>query len=140
MRDVVTDINRSIEQLEDDAWKDVEFPTPLVEKVYRYRKIPLKQLSIEQLRLLVGQNVGLKFLVPHALAILSQDVLAEGEHYEGDLLSAVLSAEDNYWANNKSIKILLQSKIPAWTAYLESRNENNTHIQLLKALALFELK
>jgi len=48
---------KSIEQLEKDIWKNPsEFPTDLVEKCYRYRKISITELTNEQIRLLISQK------------------------------------------------------------------------------------
>ena len=52
-------VNLSIEELEKDKWKEPDFfPTDLVEKCFKYRKIPVKDLTTEQLRTLIGQNMG----------------------------------------------------------------------------------
>jgi hypothetical protein len=50
------------------------------------------------LRLLIGQDVGLAHLLPLALEVLRDDPMAEGDMYEGDLLSAVLTRSPVVWA------------------------------------------
>lgn len=55
---------QSIEQLENDFWKESDFPTGLVERCYQYRKIPIGDLTPAQLRMLIGQQIGLKYLIP----------------------------------------------------------------------------
>ncbi len=64
------DENRSLEELEQDYWKDYDFPTGLIAKCHEYRKIPLKDLTIEQIRLLIVQDIGLKYLIPKAIEVL----------------------------------------------------------------------
>jgi hypothetical protein len=49
---------------------------------------------------MIGQQIGLPFLIPIAIEALEIDPLAEGDHYPGDLLEAVLSVEDSFWAAN----------------------------------------
>lgn len=49
------------------------------------------------MRLLVGQNVGLGHLLPLALEVLRVDPMAEGDLYEGDLLSAVVTRSPAVW-------------------------------------------
>ncbi len=49
------------------------------------------------MRLLIGQDVGLAFLLPLALEALGDDPMAEGAMYEGDLLSAVLTRSPAVW-------------------------------------------
>jgi len=88
---------RSIEQLENDYWKDVDFPSSLVERCFNYRKVPVSDLSVEQLRLLIGQKIGLRYTVPKAIALLQADILAEGDYYPGDLLNSLLSFSEDDW-------------------------------------------
>lgn len=108
--------NKSLEELENDYWKDIEFPSTLVERCHAYRKIPVKDLSTEQLRLLIGQKIGLRFLVPRSIAILKDNILAEGDFYPGDLLNSLLHLSDDEWSRNKSEKDeflqLLKSQMP----------------------------
>lgn len=96
--------DKSLEELENDYWKDVEFPSTLVERCHAYRKIPVKDLSAEQLRLLTGQKIGLPFLVPVSIALLKDNILAEGDFYPGDLLNALLDLSEEEWARNKKEK------------------------------------
>jgi hypothetical protein len=91
-------LNKSIEQLENDVWKEPkEFTTGLVERCHRYRKIPLGSLTNEQLRTLISQNIGTKYLLPVVLKILMDNPLAEGDLYEGDLLEATLKIDNSVW-------------------------------------------
>ena len=134
----IIDENKSLEQLENDYWKDdSNYPTILVEECCRYRKIALKELTIEQVRLLIGQNIGLKYLIPKALKILEADILAEGDCYEGDLLSMVLNAEDKFWNENKKLKIAIKNLITGRRYEIENKNEANIHRQLLKQIDNF---
>ena len=96
--------SKSIEQLENDYWKDIEFPTGLVERCYRYRRIPIGNLTPGQIRTLISQQIGLKFLMPLALEMLRKDVLFDAELYEGDLLSAVLTVDISFWKQYPAIR------------------------------------
>jgi len=107
MKHFMLDKTKSIEQLENDIWSDSNFPTTLVEKCYHFRKLAIKDLSVEQFRLLIGQNIGLTFLIPSAVEILRENILSAGNFYEGDLLSAVLSSENSYWLANPEIRMAL---------------------------------
>ncbi|MFG2971192.1 contact-dependent growth inhibition system immunity protein [Streptomyces sp. NPDC048288] len=57
--------------------------------VHALRHRPVGELSVEDLRLMTGQDVGLAHLLPLAVEILRDDPMAQGDLYEGDLLSAV---------------------------------------------------
>jgi CDI immunity proteins len=55
------------------------------------------QYTVEDLRIMIGQNIGLQYLIPLALEHLRKDPLSEGDFYPGDLLKMVLSAEPDFW-------------------------------------------
>jgi hypothetical protein len=95
--------NKSIEELECDIWKDTEYPTELIRRSYELRKVPITNLDIDDLRLLIGQQIGLKYIVPLALRALSKDILAEGNYYPGDLLKSVLEIPKTFWVSNNSL-------------------------------------
>lgn len=88
---------KSIETLENHAWEHPTHDTHVVRECHRLRKVPLQDLHVEDLRLLVGQNIGLKWLVPLALERLEKDPLLEGDYYPGDLLHSILQIESSYW-------------------------------------------
>jgi hypothetical protein len=50
-------------------------------------------LTVEDLRILLGQNVGVAILSPIAIDRLESDPLAEGDFYPGDLLVAALQLD-----------------------------------------------
>lgn len=96
-----TDLNKTLEQLENDYWPTVNYQSDLIEKCSRYRKVRLKELTIENLRLLIGQSIGLEYLIPLAIDQLIENVMAEGDYYEGDLLKSVLKADKEYWKKHR---------------------------------------
>lgn len=55
---------------------------------------------------MIGQDLGLAYLLPLALEVLRDDPMAEGDTYEGDLLSAVLTRSPTIWQ---------QCPTPAWS-------------------------
>jgi len=104
--------SKSIEQLENDYWKDeIEFPSNLVINCHKYRKIPIKDLTIEQLRLLISQKIGIDYLSEIAIEKLEQNILAEGDLYEGDLLEAILGLPTEFWTNKQNEFRTLQSLV-----------------------------
>ncbi len=89
---------KSIEQLENDYWNEPsEFPTSLVEKCYRYRKINIGELTNEQLRLLISQHIGNEHIIGIALEKLERNILTEGDFYQGDLLVAISGLPTEFW-------------------------------------------
>ncbi|MFC5889920.1 contact-dependent growth inhibition system immunity protein [Kitasatospora sp. CM 4170] len=89
---------RSPEELERDAWPDPPADaTRLVTTVHALRRRPIGTLTVEDLRRLLGQQVGVPFVLPLALEILRRNPMAEGDLYEGDLLAAVLALPPEVW-------------------------------------------
>jgi hypothetical protein len=97
----------SLEELEKDYWQDSasenDQPTTLVKKVYLFRKIPLKDLEPGQIRLLIGQDVGIQYLLPLALNILEKNPYTECDFFSGDLLKCVAGIDMKYWADEKDL-------------------------------------
>ena len=92
-------INDSLESLEKCVWPplDSSESSYLVQTCHTLRKKHLKDFSIEDFRIMIGQNIGLNFLIPLAIDILKSNILAEGDFYEGDLLKSVLTSDKEYW-------------------------------------------
>ncbi len=100
---------KSVEELENDYWEEPEeFPTDLVKRCYEYRKVPLDQLTTEQIRTLISQGIGIKSLIGLAVEQLKQDVLKEGDFYPGDLLEVVSRIPFGYWYNYPSERLTLK--------------------------------
>lgn len=82
---------RSLTQIEGEAW-----PAPgpeatrLMKTVHDLRDVPVPDLTIENLRTLLSQKVGVDVLTPLVLDFLDADPLAGGDFYPGDLLTAFL--------------------------------------------------
>ncbi len=99
---------RSICQLEGWDWNGekttVEDDGMVAYRSYKLTQKPLKDLSPEDIRFLIGQQCGLPYLVPMALEILEKDFFIETEYYKGDLVEALLQIKDDnkyeYWPNH----------------------------------------
>jgi hypothetical protein len=91
----------SLEEIEKDQWGSPPGnATDLIVRVHNLRRKPVNQLTAEEIRLLIGQEVGVATLLPHAIKQLKIDPLIEGDYYPGDLLSAVLRVPSEYWKTN----------------------------------------
>jgi len=124
--------HRSIEQLENDYWKDVNFPSSLIERCFAYRKIPISDLSVEQLRLLIGQQIGLSYTIPKAISVLQEDILAEGDYYPGDLLNSLLNLSKDSWNECQGEKLKLTELLNQNMSLVEA-SENRELIRNAKA-------
>ena len=91
-------LTKSLENLEKDNWGTIpKNESYLVTTCHKLRKKPLNEFEVEDLRILIGQDLGLKYLIPLAIKILEKNILAEGHFYEGDLLKSVITSNTDYW-------------------------------------------
>jgi len=81
------DRNKSLQELEAQDWGDPAYDSHLVTECHRLRRVPLRELTAENLRIMIGQQIGLPQLIPLALELLSGDPFAPGDFYRGDLLA-----------------------------------------------------
>lgn len=94
-------LDLSLQELENSFWDDeVEYPSSLVAKCYELRKIPIRELTIENLRMLIGQKIGLPYTVPLALNFLFDNPFCSGDLYNGDLLQNILGIDAFFWKEN----------------------------------------
>lgn len=94
--------NKSIEELENDYWSETEFRSYVSETCHRARKKPIAKLSYEEIRLMTGQKIGLKYLLPIAVSILEKNPLIEVTFFNGDLLTELLRLDIIDWKDNKT--------------------------------------
>jgi hypothetical protein len=126
---------KTLEELENEFWDDPKYESNLAIKCHQLRKVPIKNLSIENLRMLIGQKIGLKYLVPVALEYLEKDPLSEGDMYKGDLLANLALVDEKYWEHYPELN----------NRMVEIKNELSIHAEiinteLLPALSKFNYK
>lgn len=102
---------KTLENLEREYWGEAESDSHLVKTCHKLRKKPLSDFGTEDLRIMVGQNIGLKFLVPLALEKLEKNIFAEGDFYQGDLLESVLKSDKEFWSKESEIFASLEAII-----------------------------
>ena len=96
--------HQTIENLEKQNFGNPdEAPTNMVKRCLELCKIPLDQFTVEDLRLMIGQEFSLRYLIPLSIEILKTDIFIEGDLYPGDLLNNVLSIDPKFWAGNKQL-------------------------------------
>nr|WP_294941358.1 contact-dependent growth inhibition system immunity protein [uncultured Mucilaginibacter sp.] len=92
---------KTLENLEKKVWpSEPAYGSHLVTRVIALRGIPLNEFSIEDMRIMIGQEFGLDYLVPLAIETLSVNLFAEGDFYEGDLLQNLLRVNTGFWKEN----------------------------------------
>ena len=91
---------KTLENLEKSNWGEPTYDSYLVKTCHKLRRKPLEEFETEDLRIMIGQNIGLDYLIPLALETLKENILAECHMYEGDLLNSVLTSEKEFWQKN----------------------------------------
>ncbi|MGX9120515.1 contact-dependent growth inhibition system immunity protein [Mesorhizobium sp. BHbsci] len=91
------------------GWKADQppFQTSLVEQCSIALATPLRNLTGEQIRLLVSQGFGLEYVVPKAISILIENPLIRVTFYHGDLLSNCLKISPEFWMENQDLWVEL---------------------------------
>ena len=79
------------------------FKSGLITNIHKIRNKKIKDFSVEDLRICIGQNIALEHLIPIAISRLKTNILAEGDYYEGDLLKAVVSRNAAFWKKSKPL-------------------------------------
>jgi hypothetical protein len=105
----MTDHSRTLEQLEDENWGEPEYDSNLVQMIHKLRRKPIGQFTIEDLRIMLGQKVGMEHLIPIALDRLEADPFASGDFYPGDLLGAVMAIPREYWLSHPAEAARMQT-------------------------------
>lgn len=93
--------NSTLEKLENDYWKEPAHDSQLIIRCHQLRKAQLDKFTVEDLRVMIGQQIGLTYLIRLALDILEKELFAEGDYFEGDLLKNVLDVDTAFWKENK---------------------------------------
>jgi hypothetical protein len=135
---------RSIAELEGIEWAISEVDAgPMHRRCMRLRKIPISSLSPGDLRVLIGQDIGLVFLMPLAIEMLERSPLMEAEYFNGDLLCVVLGVEAGFYRKHPSmtarVKKLLDF-VPSELEKLDQINFDTASEALDEAIAEFNAK
>ncbi len=117
------DRSKTLDELEGTDWGPPEYDSRLVKTCHRLRKTPLKDFSVEDLRIMMQQGISPLFLVPMALDVLQANPLAEGDYYPGDLLNSVVSGVlTGFWKTDPSLLSRLKAVVASLKAMVEKQN------------------
>ena len=115
----------TLDEFEDTTWGDPPEDATYVQRTcYELRRTPLGQFEAEDLRIMIGQQIGLELLVPMALGALIQQPLIEADMYPGDLLRAVLALPDSFWHSHPAEDQRLRVAVAAFDAIDPTDPEN----------------
>ena len=84
------------------GWEPMEpeSDTYVLRTAARALRLPLGDLSAEEIRLLIGQKTGLKYVLPLAVAILKKNPMIQTCYYPGDLLAVCKQLAPSDWNMN----------------------------------------
>ncbi|MCA9042113.1 MAG: hypothetical protein KDA65_17305 [Planctomycetaceae bacterium] len=123
----IFDRTKTLTQLERDDWGEPpKGSTGLVQECHRLRKVPLNQFTPENLRLMIGQQISLFYLVPLAIEVLEADPFTEGDLYPGDLLVLVTSVPESYWRRHTDVCERMQQIVRMAKWQLKARNPDES--------------
>jgi len=115
------DRRKSLQDLEGHDWGEPQYPSYLVRTCHALHRKPLQDFTMEDLRIMIGQNISLDYLVPLALEQLQQDPFASGDFYPGDLLQSVLKIQPEFWQKRPDIRRAVEhiiAQIPELPKYI----------------------
>lgn len=100
---------KSLQNLEKKVMTNDGYSSNLTARCTELLSRPLNEYSVEDMRIMIGQQVGLNYLIPLALEQLHINILSEGDYYAGDLLNVVLKVDKAFWSKNSLLfKNLIQ--------------------------------
>lgn len=98
------DTLKTLEEHEGIAWEPSVIQSYIAKICFVLRRKPLRDLTNEELRVGLGQQVGVTYLVPLAIKRLEADPLLEARLYGGDLLQSLLDVPFDYWLRHPDLQ------------------------------------
>lgn len=97
--------DKNLSVLESIDWGILpENMSSIVKRCYELRRVKLRDLSPDDIRFLIGQEIGLDYLIPMAIKILEKTPYIETLYFSGDLMKNVLQVKPIYWNKKKNQK------------------------------------
>ena len=130
----------TLDELEGPGWSDPNFPSAMVQRIRALGRIPLREFTAEDYRLIITQQRALSTLVPLALELLQTEPFAEGDYHPGDLLLAVINVNPQFWLAHSDLRSKEKRVLAAAIARLDELEEEDradTEPQLRAAYEAF---
>jgi len=96
-------LGKTLQDLDGEDWGGPPYPTSLVETCHRLRRVPLRDFADEDLRIMIGQDIGLDYLIPLALDRVEDEPWLCATFYDGDMLWYLIKRV-TYWPTHASEK------------------------------------
>jgi hypothetical protein len=102
----------TIQQIEGRDWGTPPADaSSLVKRCTELRRKPLEKFTVEDLRIMLGQEIAVPILLPLAVDVLTSDPRAAGDYYPGDLLRAVLRLPASAWSAMPEVRQRLAAAV-----------------------------
>jgi hypothetical protein len=89
---------RTLDTVDPPAWGPAPpGAAPVIKRCHELRSKPLRDFTVEDLRIMIGQQLALNHLVSLAFERLEPNPLVRGDVYRGDLLASVLGVDAAFW-------------------------------------------
>ena len=96
---------RTLDTIDPPAWGPAPpDATLMIKRCHELRSKPLRDFTVEDLRIMIGQQVALGRMVGLALDRLQPDSLVEDD-FPGDLLASVLRVDAVFWAQSPDLDV-----------------------------------
>ena len=117
------DSNATLDELEGPGWADPDYPSAMVQRIRALGRIPLREFTPEDYRLIITQHRALNTLLPRAFEIVEADPFAEGDYYAGDLLIAITQVPRQSWQEHSELQARAKRVVAAAIARLADVDE-----------------
>jgi hypothetical protein len=102
---------KTLDELEGHVWGPPTYDSQqLVQTCHRLRTKPIGDFTTEDLRIMIGQSIGLPYLLPIAVERLEQNPWLAGDMYPGDLLKMAAKAAFS-WRTRKDLAARMRAII-----------------------------
>jgi hypothetical protein len=134
---------KTLQELEGNDWGEPTYGSHVVTTCHAIRRKRVCDLTVEELRIAIGQEMGLKFLLPVAVRHLLKEPLAGGDFYPGDLLVKVLRVRSAIWRESPPLQALkselrdMEAEIFAAAHQMDDLWKEFYSDELLSAVAAF---
>src|SRR5688500_14431168 len=93
--------HKTLENLEKDFWGEPTYDSYLIRRSHEIRKLPLIELTNDDLAMMLRQHSSLDYMVPLAIDKLQADILAYGDSScEGAIMDAMVKIPASFWKEN----------------------------------------
>ena len=115
----------TLDELEGPGWSDPDYPSPMVQRIRALGRVPLREFTVEDYRLVITQHRALGTLVPLALDLLQTDPFGEGDLGAGDLLLAVINVDPQFWEVHPDVRSHARRVLGGAIARLDELDEED---------------